>query len=134
LRKTLSYTISENADAVVFWKLLLLYVSAIICTGKLCISISSVSQVSIFLLEKFMVTKPVKKLPSIYARFINMFTQAYNWTLSWARWIQSTCSHLHFNIILPSKSPSFSFSNYNSVCILHSSYACYIPRPSHSPW
>jgi hypothetical protein len=36
----------------------------------------------------------VKKFPAFYGtlKFITMFTRAYYWSLSWARWIQSTPS------------------------------------------
>jgi hypothetical protein len=85
-----------------------------------------------FLLEKLIVTQLVKKFPTFYAtqRFITVFTRAYHWSLSWARWIQSTPSHqislrsilIHSNITLPSMPRS---SDQNSMhfspllCVLH---------------
>jgi len=47
---------------------------------------------------------------------------------------------IHFNIIFPSMpkfsewSLPFSFFNKNIVSIYRLSHACFIPRPSHSPW
>jgi len=46
----------------------------------------------------------------------------------------------HSNTIFPSVSRSskcsspFRLSNWHFLCISHLSYACYMPRPSHSPW
>jgi hypothetical protein len=49
---------------------------------------------SVFL-EKLIITQLVKKLPAFYGtlRYITVFTGARYWSLSWARWIQSTPSH-----------------------------------------
>jgi hypothetical protein len=51
---------------------------------------------STVLLEKLRVTQPVKKFPSFYGtrRFIAVFTIIHHWSLSWARWIRYTTSHL----------------------------------------
>jgi len=48
------------------------------------------------LLEKLIDTQLAKKFPAFYEtrRFITVFTTARHWSLSWARWIQSTPSHL----------------------------------------
>jgi hypothetical protein len=47
------------------------------------------------LLEKLIVTHPVKKLPAFYGtrRFITVFTRAHHWSLPWSRCIQSTPSY-----------------------------------------
>jgi len=47
------------------------------------------------LLEKLIVTQLEKKSLEFYGtrRFITVFTRTYNWSLSWARCIQSTNSH-----------------------------------------
>jgi len=47
------------------------------------------------LLDKLIVTQPVKKLPTFYGTWmsITVFTRVRHWPLSWARWIQSTTSH-----------------------------------------
>jgi hypothetical protein len=65
------------------------------------------------------------------------------WTLSWARLIQSTpqtnFSNIHFNIFLPftprSSEPSllFRLSSQNFVSTPHPSHACNIPCQSHLP-
>jgi hypothetical protein len=46
-------------------------------------------------LEKPKVIQLVNKFPAFYGtrRFITVFTRACHWSLSWARWIQSTSSH-----------------------------------------
>jgi hypothetical protein len=78
------------------------------------------------------------------SRFITVFTTACHWSLSRARWIQSTSSHtfpkIHSNIILSFTSKSlklslpFSLSDQSFVLISHLSNACYTPRSSHPPW
>jgi hypothetical protein len=60
-----------------------------------------------FFLEKLTVTQLVKKFSAFYGtrRFITVFTTARHWSLSWARWTQSTPSHpipLRSTLILPS--------------------------------
>jgi hypothetical protein len=53
----------------------------------------SLTPLSRALLEKLINnTQPVISL-FVIRRFIAMFTRAYHWVLSWARWIQSTYSH-----------------------------------------
>jgi len=44
---------------------------------------------------KLIVTQLIKKFPTFYGthKFITLFTRACLWSLSWARWIQSTPSH-----------------------------------------
>jgi len=44
----------------------------------------------------------VKNLPAFYGalRFITVFTRARHWSLSWARWIQSTPSHPIYQIFV----------------------------------
>jgi hypothetical protein len=53
------------------------------------------STVSRVLPQKLIVTQLVKKFPAFYGtrRFITVFTRTRHWSLSWARWIQSTPSH-----------------------------------------
>jgi len=43
-------------------------------------------------LEKLTVTLLVKEYPAFYGtwRFNTVFTRAHQWSLSWARWLQST--------------------------------------------
>jgi len=55
----------------------------------------SLAPYSRVLLEKLIVTKLVKKIPTFYGskRFIIMFTRAYHWLLSLARCIKSTRLH-----------------------------------------
>jgi hypothetical protein len=71
-----------------------------------------------------------------------VFTTARHWSLSWARWIQSTPSHfpkIYCNI-LPSTPKSsewtlpFRFPDKNFISISHLSHACYMPHQSHPPW
>jgi len=47
------------------------------------------------LLEKLTVTHLVKEVSAFYGtrRFVTAFTRSRHWSLSWARWIQSTPSH-----------------------------------------
>jgi len=47
------------------------------------------------LLDKQIVTQIIKKFPARYGNwiFIPMFITACHWSLSWARWIQSSSSH-----------------------------------------
>jgi hypothetical protein len=47
-----------------------------------------------FILGKLTVAQLVNKFPAFYGtrRFITVFTTARHWSLSWARWIQSTPS------------------------------------------
>jgi len=60
---------------------------------------------SIFFFEKVIVTQLVKKFPTFYGtwRSITVFTGAFPWSLSWARWIQSSQSQLIslFSVNLP---------------------------------
>jgi len=71
-----------------------------------------------------------------------MFTRVRHWTLTSARWIQSTSSHplplrfiltifLHLCLVPPETNSHFRL---NFVCISHLSYAFYMSRPSHPPW
>jgi len=48
------------------------------------------------ILEKLTVTQPIMKFLAFYAtqRFIIVFTRVHHWSLTWARWIQFTHSHL----------------------------------------
>jgi len=48
----------------------------------------------LLVLEKVIVTQPVKKFPTFFGmqRFITMFTRSCHWSLSWARCIQCTTS------------------------------------------
>jgi hypothetical protein len=68
---------------------------------SLCSSIRMRDQASLtvwngVLLEKLTVTQLVNKYPVFYGLriFIAVFTRTRHWTLSWARWIQSTPFHL----------------------------------------
>jgi hypothetical protein len=99
------------------------------------------------LLEKLIVTQLVKKFPAFYGtwRFITVFTRARHWSLSWARWIQSTHSHptsLRSILILspplclglprglfPSGSPSRTLHVFH-ISPMRATY----PAPSHPPW
>jgi hypothetical protein len=91
------------------------------------------------LLEKLTVTQLVDNMPAFYGsrRFITVFARACHWSLSWARWIQSTpsppyFSEVHSDIILPSTPRSsewcvsFMFSDQNFVPISHLSHECYM--------
>jgi hypothetical protein len=65
------------------------------------------------LLQKLTVTQLVKKFPDFdgTGSFITLFTRVRHWSLSWARWIQSTSSRkFHSNIILPSTPRSSEWS------------------------
>jgi len=97
------------------------------------------------LLEKLIVTELVKKFPAFNGirRFITVLTTARQWSLSWARSIQSTFSQpfsLRSILILSSHlrmslSSGFFPSGFQ-IKILYSfliSHACYIPLPSRPP-
>jgi hypothetical protein len=83
-----------------------------------------VSEWSWIILEKLIVTQPVKKFPAFYGtrRFITVFTRSRHWSLSWARWIQSIPPPHFPRILLPSRPTSstwslpFRFSDQNFVC------------------
>jgi len=74
-----------------------------------------------------------------------MYTTAYQWSLSWARYIQSTPSHIIslrsililsiFTLVFCVVSSLQAF--WPKYCV-HSSclpcIACYMPHPSHPPW
>jgi hypothetical protein len=85
-----------------------------------------------------LVAQLVKKCNSFHESrsFIAVFTRARQWTLSWARWIQSTLSHWNsFRSI-------FIFSSLLSLGLRSSLFPsgfptkilCCLPRPPHSPW
>jgi len=62
-------------------------------------------------LEKLIITQPIKKFPAFYGtkRFITVFTRVRHWFLSWARWIESTLPH-HIclsSILILSSYPQF---------------------------
>jgi hypothetical protein len=61
-------------------------------------------------LEKLRVTQLVKKFPAHYGsrRFITIFTRARHWSLTWARWIQSTPSHSYIFLPCTNKSSEWS--------------------------
>jgi hypothetical protein len=52
------------------------------------------------LLEMFIITQLVKKLPVFYGtwKFITVFTKVHHWAFSWVRWIHFTSSHPIFKI------------------------------------
>jgi hypothetical protein len=72
-----------------------------------------------------------------------MFTTAHHWSLSWARWIQSTPSlyflKIHSNIIFPSTPKSsewshpFTFSDQDFIWISQIIHACNVPYQSNTP-
>jgi hypothetical protein len=81
--------------------------------------------------EKLAAIHIVKKIPTYYTtqRFTTIFTITHDWSLSWARWIQSTpyFSTIHLNIIISSMSnyPKlflFQFSDWNFVCTSYLSH------------
>jgi hypothetical protein len=97
-----------------------------------------------FPLEKLRVTQLFKKFPEFYRiqRLITVFTRACHWSLSWARWIQSTNSqiiphisiqmlsfHLRLNLASDLFHSGFSTSMHFSylLCVLQT-------LPSHLPW
>jgi hypothetical protein len=55
-----------------------------------------------WVLEKLTVTELFKKLPAFYGtrRFITVFTRPRHWSLTWARWNQSTLSPRSIRYIL----------------------------------
>lgn len=86
------------------------------------------------LLEKLIVPQIVNKLPAVYGtpKSITVFTEAHDWTMSSARWLQ----HILFNIILEYKcsSPGYVY-NFTEYCT-HTwpPHACYNIDLSHSRW
>jgi hypothetical protein len=73
-----------------------------------------------------------------------MFTRVCHWSLSWARWSQSTTSHTislrsipllstYLCLDLPNVLP-FWFSNQNFLCISYLSHAWFVSHLSHPPW
>jgi hypothetical protein len=95
------------------------------------------------ILEKLLVTLLVKRFPTFYGtwRFITIFTRAHHWSISWARWIQSTPSHQISLASLLMLSPflsrssklclSFRVSYQNFVCISLPTHICCTPQPYH---
>jgi hypothetical protein len=92
------------------------------------------------------VTQLVKKFPDFYGnrRFITVFTRTRHWSLSWARWIQFTISHLlsvrcflilssHLCLGLPGGLFSYGFPTkiLYAFLIFH---PCYMPCPSYPTW
>jgi len=70
-------------------------------------------------------------------RFITVFTRARHWSLSSARCIQSTVSHLfpYSSTRRSSKwSVPFRFSNQNTFCVYDIFHACYISISSSFIW
>jgi len=73
-----------------------------VCSGRLQLTLQSR-----VLLVKLTVTQLIKKFPALYGtrRFVTVFIGAHHWSLSRARWIQSTRSHhipLKYILILSS--------------------------------
>lgn len=72
-----------------------------------------------------------------------MFTRPCNWSLSWDRLINSFSFLtpisliyilvLHFRLRVSFPSATFSFSDWNFVCLWQLIHACYMPCPFHSP-
>jgi hypothetical protein len=72
-----------------------------------------------------------------------VFTTARQWSLSWARWIQSTPSHpislrsiliLSFHLCLRLSNGVFPTGFPKILGTSHNFHACYMPRPSQPPW
>jgi len=96
--------------------------------------------------EKLIVALLDNKFPAFYGtrRVITVFTGTRHWTLSWARWIQSSPSHLisltsililssQLHLCLSSDLFHLDFSTKNwyifLICL-----ACYMSSPYHGPW
>jgi len=102
------------------------------CLQTQCIFRSLLTPRSRVLLEKLIITQIAEKFHTFYGTqgFINVFTKACHWSLSWARQSQSTPSYsifLRFILVLsshlflglPKWSLLFRFSNQNTVAISH---------------
>jgi hypothetical protein len=98
-------------------------------------------------LQKLTVPQQVKKFLAFYKNrtFIIAFTIPSNLSLSWARLIHSTPSHLislrSIIIYYPSStlrsskwSLSLRFAHQKPIRIFLHFHTCYMPRPSQSPW
>jgi hypothetical protein len=85
--------------------------------------------------EKLLFAQLVKKFTAPYGtlRFITIFKICQNWTVSWARWIQSTLTNVHFYIILHLWLSLPRLSNIFFM-LFSSSHACYMPRLTHPLW
>jgi hypothetical protein len=94
------------------------------------------------LLEKLPIVQLLKNFPGFYGTqmFITVFKRAFHWSLSWARSIQFTPSHLpkiHFNIVHPPTSwssrwsLSFWLSHQYPTYIPLLPYSCCMACPSH---
>jgi hypothetical protein len=93
--------------------------------------------------EKPPIVQPLKNSSAFYGtrRFITVFTRAIDWSLSWARSIQSISppsysSKIHFNIVHSPRYWSLSFwlPHQYSICIPLLAHSCYVSCPSHPPW
>jgi len=95
--------------------------------------------------EKLLVTRLAKKFWTFCGtqRFLTVFTQVFNWSLSWARFIQSISSYpislrsflmlsSHLCLGLPTCLFPSGFPT-KILCTSHLSHMCYMP-PSHPPW
>jgi hypothetical protein len=107
------------------WVAVLLHSSQINCENSLYVGLQIHKQLYIYnaniatpwsrvLHVKLTVTQLIKKFPTFYGtrKFIAVFTWAHHWSLSWARWFQSTPSHpvylkIHSNVTLPPMPRSF---------------------------
>jgi hypothetical protein len=98
------------------------------------------------LLQKLTVTQLVKKFPTFYGtrRIITVFIRSRHWSLSWARWIQSTTFHhvfVRFILIVSSHLrlglPSCLFPSDFRIKIFYAfliSPMRAMPLPCHPPW
>jgi hypothetical protein len=95
------------------------------------------------LLEKSVVAELVKKFLPFYAtpEFIAMFARGQRWFLFSAKWIEftfsislrlilTTCSYLYLVLLICQFTSGFTVKYLGTFL----SYACYVSRPSHTPW
>jgi hypothetical protein len=85
-----------------------------------------------FLLEELMITQLVK-FSNFYGtrRIITVFTGAHEWSLSWARWVQSASSHsISLRYVLHSEVCSRSYFPTKFLYAFLTAHKC----TWHSPW
>jgi len=93
-----AWALSGNDPHWIYVLLFLIYLLLacnVIMWLYLCIFSIDLTPQSRDLLEKLTVTELVKKFPAFYGTrwSTDVFTRPRHWTLSWARWIQSTSNH-----------------------------------------